>query len=70
MTTLLVNINDEHEEKMLTEFLDSNKFDYSREGDMISAAQQEEILQRERAFKEGKIKSQPWEEVRKRFLKA
>jgi hypothetical protein len=70
MTTLLVNINDEREEKMLTDFLESHKFDYSREDDFISDTQKEEVLRRDQAFKEGKIKSQPWVEVRKRFLKS
>ena len=72
MTTVLVNIIDEQDERLLVDFLDSHKYDYSREDSPhdLSDAQKEEILRRDRDFKAGKIKSEPWAEVRKRFLKA
>jgi putative addiction module component (TIGR02574 family) len=72
MTTLLVNVNDEQEEKRLIDFLDSYRYNYSKEvlSDDLSDAQKEEILRRERDFKAGKIKTEPWTEVRKRFLGA
>ncbi len=72
MTTLLVDINDELEERILLDFLTSHKYSYRAETqqDGLSETQKTEILRRERDFKAGKIKSEPWEEVRKRFLRA
>ncbi len=72
MTTLLVNIDDEQDERTLIDFLNSHKYDYTaaNQSDVLSDAQKEEILRRERDFKAGKIKSEPWTEVRKRFLKS
>jgi len=69
MTTLLVNIHDEQQERVLLAFLNSLKYEYSTDSQSeISDAQQKEILRRERDFKAGKIKTEPWEEVKKRFL--
>ena len=72
MTTLLVNINDEREERLLIDFLDNHQYNYSKENssDDLTEAQKEEILRRERNFKAGKIKTESWTEVRKRFLGA
>jgi hypothetical protein len=70
MTTLLVDISDEQEERVLLAFLNSLKYNY-RTGDKsdgISDSQKDEILRREQLFESGKMKSEPWEEVRKRFL--
>jgi hypothetical protein len=71
MTTLMININDEQQERVLLAFLNSLKYNYTTEvqPNEISDAQKEEILKREIDFNSGKIKSEPWEEVRKRFLK-
>jgi putative addiction module component (TIGR02574 family) len=70
MTTLLVNINDEQEERVLLAFLNSLKYNYSTgvQSEELSEAQKEEILRREDDFRSGKIKAEPWEEVRKRFF--
>jgi len=56
MTTLLVNINDEQEERALLAFLDSHKYNYSTDiqANELSNAQKEEILRRERDFLSGK----------------
>jgi putative addiction module component (TIGR02574 family) len=72
MTTLLVNISDEQEERALLDFLNSHKYNYITETQSsgLSEAQKIEILRREQDFKAGKIKSEPWEEVRKRFLRS
>ena len=69
MTTLLVNISYEQDERDLIAFLDSRKYNYSAavQPGGLSDAQQKEILRREADFKAGKIKSEPWVEVRKRF---
>ena len=71
MTTLLVNINDEQEERALLAFLDSHKYNYSTgvQPNDLSDAQKEEILRREQDFISGRIKAEPWSEVRKRFIK-
>ena len=65
MTTLLVDINDEQDERLLLDFLTSHKYNYRAEtqSDDLSEAQKAEILRRERDFKAGKIKSEPWEEA-------
>jgi len=72
MTTFLVNINDEEDERALIDFLNSHKYTYSAEtqADGLSEAQKNEILRRERDFKAGKIKSEPWAEVKKRFSRS
>jgi putative addiction module component (TIGR02574 family) len=71
MTTLTVNINDEQEERVLLAFLNSLKYNYTTDAkpDTLSDQQQDEILRRERDFESGKIKSEPWKEVRKRFIR-
>ena len=70
MTTLTVNIDNEQEERVLLAFLNSLKYDYKTDVQHdISDAQKKEILRRDREFESGKIKAEPWEEVRKRFLK-
>ena len=69
MTTLLVNIHNEQQERVLLAFLNSLKYEYSTEDQSeIPETQQKEILRRERDFEAGKIKTEPWEEVKKRFL--
>ena len=70
MTTLLVNINNEQEERVLLAFLDSNKYNYvtGAQPDGIPESQKEEILRRKADFASGKIKSEPWSEVKKSFI--
>ena len=72
MTSLLVNINDEQEERVLLAFLNSLKYNYTTETQPndLSDSQKEEILRREADFESGKIKAEPWTEVRKRFLRS
>jgi hypothetical protein len=71
MTTLLVNINNEQEERVLLAFLDSHKYNYvaGAQPDEILESQKEEIIKRELEFASGHIKAEPWEEVKKRFIK-
>jgi len=70
MTTLVVNINDEQKERALLAFLDSHKYNYSADiqSSELSDSQKEEILKREHDFESGKIKAEPWDEVKKRFI--
>jgi len=71
MTTLLVNIKNEQEERVLLAFLDSHQYNYitGAQPNEILELQKEEILRRELDFASGKIKSEPWSEVKKRFIK-
>ena len=71
MTTLTVNIDNEQEERVLLAFLNTLKYNYSTtaQPDDITDIQKEEILRREADFKSGKIKSESWVEVRKRFIR-
>jgi|GEM_PF-1746624 len=68
MTTLLVNIHDEQQERVLLAFLNSLKYEYSTDSQSeISDAQQKEILRRERDFKAGKIKTEPGRKLKNAF---
>jgi putative addiction module component (TIGR02574 family) len=71
MTTLTVDINNEQEERVLLAFLNSLKYNYKTEAhpEALTEAQQNEILRRERDFESGKINAEPWDEVKKRFIK-
>ena len=71
MTILTVDIHSEQEERVLLAFLNSLKYSYKTDVDPdgLSEAQQVEILRREQDFQSGKIKAEPWTEVRKRFIK-
>ena len=70
MTTLTVDINNEQEERVLLAFLNSLKYSYKTDVQSgLSDIQKEEVLRREADFESGKIKAEPWGEVRKRFIK-
>ena len=69
MTSLTVDIKDAQEERVLLAFLNSLKYSYSMpESGPLSTFHQEELLRRESDFKSGKIKAEPWEKVKKRFI--
>jgi len=72
MTTLTIDIHNEEEEKAVLAFLDKLKLTYRTSDDELSLSeeQQEEILRREKDFEEGRIKSEPWSEVKKRFARS
>ena len=69
MTSLTVNIESEQEERVLLAFLNSLKYNYKTDlhNNDLTDTQKKEILRRENDFKSGKIKSEPWEDVKKRF---
>jgi len=70
MTTLTIDIHNKEEEKALLDFLNKSNFTYRTNEDFdLSEEKEREILRREKAFEDGKIKSQPWDEVRKRFMR-
>jgi len=63
--TIVVNPHSQQEERALLEFLDNMKFDYSRENEtfVLSEAQQNEILERDRAYEAGKTETKSIEEI-------
>jgi putative addiction module component (TIGR02574 family) len=65
--TVVVNLRNSEEEKVLIAFLNSLEYDYqSNEPDFdLTNEQQKEILRREKAFAEGKTTSRPWDEIKK-----
>ena len=69
MATLLVNISNEQEEKELLAFLDSHNYNYNTDSYDLTENQKAEILRREQDFALGKITSEPWSEVKKRFIR-
>jgi hypothetical protein len=71
MTTLLVNISNEQEEKELLAFLDSHNYNYNTDSHFydLTENQKAEVLRREADFASGKITSEPWSEVKKRFIR-
>lgn len=53
--TIVVNPHNKNEEKELLAFLDRMKLDYTREEAVsLSEAQQQEVLERDRLYEEGK----------------
>jgi putative addiction module component (TIGR02574 family) len=70
MTTLTVDMHNEQEERVLLAFLNSLKYDYhTNTSDELSEEQKAEILRRHHLYENGKMKTEPWEEVKKRFIK-
>lgn len=63
--TIVVNPHNPTEEKALLAFLDSMKFDYTKEDSLtiLSEAQQQEILERDRQYEAGEMKSYSLDEV-------
>jgi hypothetical protein len=63
--TIVVNPHSKQEEKALLAFLDSMKYDYSRENEVVilSEAQQQEILDRDREYEAGEAKSYSLDEI-------
>ena len=63
--TIVVNPHNSTEEKALLAFLDSMKLDYTKEDSLtiLSEAQQQEILERDRQYEAGEMKSYSLDEV-------
>jgi len=57
--TIVVNPHNQQEEQALLSFLDSRKYDYSREDEnfVLSEAQQKEILERDREYEAGETET-------------
>ena len=69
MATLIVNTANEREEKELLAFLESHNYNFNTNSHSfdLTENQKAEILRREQDFASGKITSEPWNEVKKRF---
>ena len=63
--TIVVNPHSKQEEKQLLAFLDSMKYDYTKEYEpaILSKEQQEEILERDRLYEAGQMKSYSLDEI-------
>jgi hypothetical protein len=63
--TIVVNPHNQLEEQALLAFLDNMKYDYTRDDETItlSGAQQEEILERDRLYEAGEMKSYSLDEI-------
>ena len=69
MTTLTVDIHNEDEERVLIAFLNSLKYDYRTNAvDELSESQKTEVLRRQALFEAGEMTSEPWNNVKERFL--
>lgn len=65
--TVVVNLKNPEEEKVLLAFLESLNYDYLTTADEseLTEQQQQEVLRREKAFSEGKTSARSWDEIRK-----
>jgi hypothetical protein len=62
---IVVNPHNPKEEQALLAFLDSMKYDYTRETEtfMLSEAQKQEILERDRQYEAGETESYSLDEI-------
>jgi hypothetical protein len=66
--TIVVNPHSENEEKELLAFLDRMKYDYNLEETIsLSEAQQEEILERDRLYEDGKTENYSIDQIISHF---
>lgn len=65
--TVVVNLRNEEEEKVLLAFLNSLQYDYqSTSADItLTTEQEKEIVRRDAAFAEGKTSARNWDEIKK-----
>jgi hypothetical protein len=63
--TIVVNPHNPKEEQQLLAFLDSMKYDYIKKSEtaFLSQAQEQEILERDRAYETGEMKSYSLNEI-------
>jgi hypothetical protein len=67
--TIVVNPHTQQEEEALLKFLDNMKFDYSKDEKffVLSSAQQEEILKRDRQYEAGEATVYTLDEIVNHF---
>jgi hypothetical protein len=63
--SIIVNPHNPNEEQALLAFLDSMKYDYTRDNKalILSEAQQQEILERDRQYEAGEIETYSLDEI-------
>jgi len=63
--TIVVNTHTQSEEQALLAFLDKMKYDYTRKNEVpiLSEAQQQEILERDRLYEAGEMKTYTLNEI-------
>jgi len=63
--TIVVNPHNPQEEQALLAFLDSMKYDYARQDEalLLSDAQQQEILERDRQYEAGEAQSYSLDDI-------
>ncbi len=65
--TVVVNLRNEEEEKVLYAFLNSLHYDYQTTSPQVTLSneQEKEILKREKSFSEGTTSARPWDDIKK-----
>jgi len=65
--TVVVNLRNPEEEKVLLAFLDSLHYDYQNAPDSVTltSEQEKEIVRRDAALTEGKTSARNWDEIKK-----
>jgi hypothetical protein len=63
--SIVVNPHNQREEQALLAFLDSKKYDYTRENEtfILSEAQRQEILERDKQYEAGETQSYSLDEI-------
>jgi len=65
--TVVVNLRNSEEEKVLLAFLDSLHYDYQNAPDsvVLTSEQEKEIVRRDAALVEGKTSARTWDEIKR-----
>ena len=69
METLMIDLQNDQEKKVLLAFLDSLSYQYRTDSDdyVLTDEQVKEMLKRKGDFLAGKTTSRPWSEIKKKY---
>lgn len=69
MDTLVIDIHNDQEKKVLLAFLDSLNYQYRTESDdyLLNPEEIQEVINRKADFLAGKTTSRPWSEIKQRY---
>jgi hypothetical protein len=69
METLVIDLQNDQEKKVLLAFLDSLSYQYRTDSDdyVLTDEQVNEMLKRKSDFLAGKTTSRPWSEIKKKY---
>ena len=69
METLVIDLQNDQEKKILLDFLDSLNYQYRADNDdyILTDEQVKEMLKRKADFLSGKTTSRPWSEIKHRY---